>query len=519
MLKAKYYIHPTELDLLVYEKLVTADHYLRRVKEVIDFEPLRDLVADCYSKDEGRPAEDPVLMFKLHFLEFHYDHSDRDVLTESEVNVAFRFFLDLSLDSPLPSPGLLSQFRTRLGVERFKKAFNEILRQAREHGLVKDRLRLKDATHVIAEIAVPSTIQLVAQVRTRLLEAARAFAPEEVAAHEARAEEIRQATADLKNVQRLLARVEHLREIVWWADEWSVRLGEAVAKGARLSDQEQEEVFKEALSLAHKVLQDRAPKAQDKLISLTDPEARAGKHGDWFDGYLLDANMDADSELICAVDVLPANGDEAANAKALIESEEAAHGNDIESLSIDSIGFRGEVLKELSDDPLGPQLTVYVPPYQWPGSAPELFKPEDFILDERGEELSCPGGQRTRSQGRAPHKHGRQFFFRQSQCAQCPLRAQCLKPETKRRTVIKNDYEEQYRAAEQRAQTAEYKNVRKEHPKIERKLAEMIRWHEGRRVRYRGRLRVKIQYLLTAVVVNCKRIVKLLAPHLHPQPA
>ena len=75
----------------------------------------------------------------------------------------------------------------------------------------------------------------------------------------------------------------------------------------------------------------------------------------------------------------------------------------------------------------------------------------------------------------------------------------------------------QYHAAQQRAQTAEYHAGRREHPRIERKLADLIRWHNGRRVRYRGRLRVKIQYLLTAVVVNCKRIVKLLSLPLQPQ--
>jgi IS5 family transposase len=70
--------------------------------------------------------------------------------------------------------------------------------------------------------------------------------------------------------------------------------------------------------------------------------------------------------------------------------------------------------------------------------------------------------------------------------------------------------EAQYHAVQQRAQTAEYRAVRREHPRIERKLADLIRWHNGRRVRYRGRLRVKVQYLLTAIVVNCKRIVTLL---------
>jgi IS5 family transposase len=85
--------------------------------------------------------------------------------------------------------------------------------------------------------------------------------------------------------------------------------------------------------------------------------------------------------------------------------------------------------------------------------------------------------------------------------------------------VIKHDYEAQYRAAQQRAQTAAYRAVRREHPRSERQLAEMMRWHAGRRVRYRGRLRVKIQSLLTAVVVNCKRIVKLLSVPLQLQTA
>ena len=52
--------------------------------------------------------------------------------------------------------------------------------------------------------------------------------------------------------------------------------------------------------------------------------------------------------------------------------------------------------------------------------------------------------------------------------------------------------------------------IRKEHPAIERKLHELVRWHDGRRVRYRGRPRVQVQYLILAVVVNCKRIVRLL---------
>jgi transposase len=173
LLKEHYYTEPTEVDRLVFEKRVPPEHYLRRVKQCIDFERCRDLVQDGYSPARGRTAEDPVRLIKLAFLPFHYNLSDREVIAAAQVNVAFRFFLEVSLDSCLPVPSLLAQFRTRLGVERHQALFDQVVTQAREHGLVHDRLRLKDATHIVANIAVPTTLQLVAQTRQRLLDSAR----------------------------------------------------------------------------------------------------------------------------------------------------------------------------------------------------------------------------------------------------------------------------------------------------------------------------------------------------------
>lgn len=214
MLKADYSSAPTELDVMVYEKLIPADHYLRRLKAAVNFEPCRALVTECYAARMEAPAEDPVCLLKLSLLQFQYDLSDSQVLRHAQVNVAFRFFLDFSLESPLPVPSLLSQFRTRLGVERFTRVFKEILRQARAQGLVKDRLRLKDATHVIANIALPSALRLVAQTREQVLSAAEGFAAGEVTARREQAQTIRAATAELKEEQRLLARVRHLQELV-----------------------------------------------------------------------------------------------------------------------------------------------------------------------------------------------------------------------------------------------------------------------------------------------------------------
>ena len=511
MLKESYYTEPTEIDRLVFAKLVPPDHYLRRVEQCVDFERCRDLVKDCYSPAMGRTAEDPVRMLKLGFLQFHYRLSDREVIAAAQVNVAFRFFLDLSLESRLPVPSLLTQFRTRLGVERYQALFDHVVTQAREQGLVRDRLRLKDATHILANIAVPSTLGLVAQTRQRLLAAAHPYAPERVMAEEAEAARLRQATADLKDLDRLAHRVTHLRAIVAWADTLQHALGPLPTSPDTARTR-----FEAALALAHRVLADRdEPAKGDQVRSVVDPDARRGKHGAYFDGYLLDISVDADSELLTALNILPGNGDEARDAQTLLEAEAHAQGNAVAAVSMDGIGWNGEVLRTLRA-PEGVGVDVYVPPPPLPAET-LVFGPEAFVLDAQRGSVTCPGGQHTATKARNTHNTGWKFVFARRQCLGCALQAQCLttlSPKTGR-SVIKNDYQAEYAAARARATTPDYVAVRQQHPRVERKLADIVRYHGGRRSRYRGQWRVQIQYLLTGLVVNVKRMVKLL----HPQGA
>jgi transposase len=508
MLKAETeYIRLTEWDREIFDAIVPPDHFLRRVKAHVDFERFRAFLLSYYDPTLGRPPIEPLLLLKLEFLQFQYDLSDREVIKQSQVNMAFRFFLDLSLRSPLPHPSLLTYFRERLGTQAHQQIFQDLIAQARQLGLVKDRLRLKDATHVLANIAVPSTLTLVAQARDQLLEAALPYAPQRVAEEEAEVQRLRSATADLPDEKRLAHRVAHLRTLVAWVEEL-LPPGDPAAAGQEPAQPR----LRQALNLAHKILRDRDdPKAEDKVISVQDPEARTGWHHQWFDGYLLDVAMDADSEFLTAIDVLPANADEAADASGLIEQEERAQGNDIETLSIDGVGFRGDLLEQWTDaEGLG--LEVIVPPSE-PAPAGG-FPPEAFALDAAGEELTCPAGKTTRTRQRNTNDTGWKYRFATGQCAACPLRGQCFaKPETTTsgRTVVKNDYEATYRAARAKAQTPRYQEVRRQHPRVERKLAEMVRWHGARQARYWGRAKNLIQGLLIGLVVNVKRLLKLVA--------
>jgi transposase len=494
----------TGSDQALYEKVVPEEHFLRRLLQAVDYESFRPLLTAAYSPDQGRPPLDPVIVLKLEMLARQYKLSDREVIAGARFNIAYRLFLGLSLESSLPHHTSLTYFRQRLGPERLQQVFDALVGQARRLGLVKDRLRLKDATHIIANIAVPSTIRLVAGARDQLLDALRPFAPERVAQEEQRAEAIHLGTEDAKDEERLLQRVTHLRAVLAWADE--VPRQELFAK----HDEQAQEQLRSAVALAHKILADREdPKAGDKVISVQDADARRGKHGDWYEGYLLDVAMDADSEIITAINVLPANGDEGGDAAHLIAQEEQAHGNDVEAVSIDGAGYRGNVLRELTD-PAGLNLEVFTPPSEAPPS--KGFPSERFtltVLDGKPA-LSCPAGETTTARQRNRHDTGYKYLFRKDQCDGCRLHGACLpNPNAKCRIVVKNDYEAEYTAARAKAETPEYAKVRKQHPAIERKLAELVGRHDARHARYRGRFRVLYQQLMTSLAVNMKRIVRL----------
>ena len=503
MLQPKNFVPLSDVERQLFTQLVPDDHYLRRLPQVVDFERFRPVLASAYCPDDGRPPLDPVFMLKLEVLALHYRLSDRELMKQAQVKVAHRLFLGLSCQSPLPHHTSMTYFRERVGADRMREIFHVVLGQAREQGLVRNRLRLKDATHILANIAVPSTIRLVAETRDALLEALRPFAAERADEETRRADELAMACDDLPDQERLLRRVTHLRAVLAWADE--VPASEAF----RAADAGGQEKLRAALALAHKVLADREdPKAGDKVVSVHDPDARCGKHGDFYDGYLLDIAMDADSEMITGVNVLPANGNEGGDAAYLIEQEEEAHGNDVEAVSIDGAGYRGTVLRDLTD-PDGLNLEVFTPPSS--RISLTVFGPDQFILSDDGKTLTCPAGQTTTNHERNANDTGEKFRFSKKQCGGCAMREQCLaNPKARIRTVIKNDYEAEYRAAQAKAETPEYAKVRKEHPAIERKLAELVRRHDIRHARYWGLPKVLRQGLLTALVVNLKRMVRLL---------
>ena len=80
-----------ELEMVSLESLVPDNHLLRNSDQYIDFEFIRDRVRDLYCSNNGRPALDPVVLFKMLFLGYLFGiRSERQLVREIQLNVAYR---------------------------------------------------------------------------------------------------------------------------------------------------------------------------------------------------------------------------------------------------------------------------------------------------------------------------------------------------------------------------------------------------------------------------------------------
>lgn len=142
-----------ELEMVTMEQLVPKNHLVRKIDAAIDFEFIRDEVAHLYCKDNGRPPVDPVRLFKIILLGYLFGiKSERQLVKEIEVNVAYRWFLRMSLTEKVIHASTLSQNRIRRfnGTDVFERIFINIVKQAMEKGLVAGQELFTDSTHLKA---------------------------------------------------------------------------------------------------------------------------------------------------------------------------------------------------------------------------------------------------------------------------------------------------------------------------------------------------------------------------------
>lgn len=138
----------------LYDQIVPANHLLRKVSEIVDFSFVNELCLSAY-KNLGalgnRPYE-PAMLFKILFLSFLYDISAREMEEQINDRLSFKWFLNLAVNDPAPDHSTLTCFVERVGVDKFEEIFNQLVKQAKDKGLVHERLKIIDSTAIRAKV-------------------------------------------------------------------------------------------------------------------------------------------------------------------------------------------------------------------------------------------------------------------------------------------------------------------------------------------------------------------------------
>jgi hypothetical protein len=132
------------------------------------------------------------------------------------------------------------------------------------------------------------------------------------------------------------------------------------------------------------------------------------------------------------------------------------------------------------------------------------FSKDAFTVDLDDDTVTCPAGV-TIGIRRDRRGDGQAAFG--GACSDCRLRAQCTDAKDGR-TVAVTRYERHLAAARRRQQDPEWQaDYRATRPKVERKIAHLMRRrHGGRRARMRGARKVDADFNLLAAAVNVARL-------------
>src|SRR5712691_8713997 len=151
------------------EEQIPEDHLLRLIDRHVDLSFVRERLRNFYSST-GRPSIDPEVLLRLLLVGYLYGiTSERRLLDEVRMHLAYRWFTRLDFSQELPDHSTFSKNRhgrfRQSGV--FREVFEEIVRRCLEAGLVAGKNLAVDGTLVAADASRQSRVR-----REQLKEAA-----------------------------------------------------------------------------------------------------------------------------------------------------------------------------------------------------------------------------------------------------------------------------------------------------------------------------------------------------------
>ena len=105
------------------DQLIPHDNPVRKISKELDLSFLYEQTREYYSH-EGKPSIDPVVLFKLNILGYFFGiPSERQLFSELQVNLAYRWYLGYDLDEQLPDHSIMTKSHYLFALEVFKRSF------------------------------------------------------------------------------------------------------------------------------------------------------------------------------------------------------------------------------------------------------------------------------------------------------------------------------------------------------------------------------------------------------------
>jgi len=478
----------------IYKKLVPEDHILCKINKQVDFSFVNEACKDLYSQNQGRPVENlPEIMFRSAIVQYMNDYSDREMEEAARYNLIIKWFIGIPVEDSSYDHSALGDFRDRLGENRWKELFFIILKQIEDAGFAKKNQSV-DATHVIANIAIPGTIGLMRQGIKAIMEEIEKVDPilyEELGGKK---------TADKKEKLHKLKSGEKKKKLVEVVEEARAIRSKAErleSPSVKQKIDQLNQILNENIEEKDDKIQKKKEHVENKLVSLVDKDARHGAKSDSkpFTGYKGNI-MKSDDGFVTNI---IGTGGNTYDGNILVPLVDEKTENTSKPPKIAGDTHYGSAENRYQMSLRG--ITI-VAPIKEDFNPTGLLSQEKFVLDKTG--VTCPAGNRTMISNYNEKEGTTIFYFKKEICKQCSLKDKCTKQEG--RTITLGKYHELVMEAKEYNKTQAFKDDMKERAHIEPKNAEMKRFHGMARARYWGLPKVNVQFIITAIVVNVKRL-------------
>ena len=436
------------------DDMVPKDHILRLIDRSMDFSFIYDLVEERYCPDNGRPSLDPVMLIKIQLLQYLFGiRSMRQTIKDIEVNIAYRWFLGLSMMDPVPHFTTIGKNYVRRfkDTDLYEQIFSRVLSECMSAGFVDERTIFIDATHIKAAANNKKFIEREAKKTARFYEES--------------------LKAEIEK-----DRAEHDKKPLKNKDDDNDNSGPSDGGNSGSDHKIKESTTDPESGWFHK--------GEHKQVFAYTAETACDKNG-WVLGYTVHRGNEHDSVTFPAI------------------YEKVKH-DGLEMVVVDAGYKTPAIAKMLIDDGVKPLF-----PYKRPMTKDGFFKKYEYVYDEMYDAYLCPNDRMLRYS--TTNREGyREYKSDPCECKNCPYLSQCTASMNYQKVVTRHVWEDYMEICEDIRHTLGMKEIYQQRKEtIERVFGSAKEFHGLRYTNMIGKARMEMKVGLTFTCMNLKKLAKM----------